>query len=59
MDMLRVHAVARFVHQKPETPQQMLHFLDELPYPSFVKVMLGLGLGLNFEDDFKLLGTAV
>ena len=57
--MLSLLAVARLTHQKPDTPQQMLQFLGELPYPSFVKVMLSLGLGLNFEDDFKLLGQAV
>ena len=59
MASLRNLAMARLVSQKPETPQQMINYIGELPYTSFVKVMLSLELGLNFEDDFKLMGQPI
>ena len=59
MSMLRRHAVAVLLHQQPGTPSAMLQYLEELPFASFATVMCGLGLGLTYEDDFELLGTAV
>ena len=58
MAMLRQMATAKLLEVEPGTSPELLRYLEQLDYSAFSTVLCAMDLGLTFQKDFRLLGSA-